>query len=386
MKIAYLIVAAAGISLGWIASFASHPRLEQVMEVRQVQCSMHPWITAAQPGKCTVCGMDLVPSSSTNSNASVDAVMLPPESIRAVGLQTAEVKRLPLTRTLRFGGKFEEDATTHAVITAPVEGRIDGLGLVHDNRKVVQREPLATMYSRTLLSAAKEYKDALNHDEAAAAVARQKLEHYGLVWEQIKAIPLRQENDQYFGILSPRTGLVVKSYVFEGQYVLEGDKLFEITDSTKFWFMFPVFEQDLPLLENGQLVEIETPALVGEKLKGPITAIGRHLDEETHAVHVRVEIEDKKGRIPRGANGTGVVRLSGTEVLAVPRTAVLWPGGAARVYVETQDGVFEPRVVQLGRCGDAAWEVLSGLKEGERVVIRAGMLIDGQTQLNVAAQ
>ena len=72
-----------------------------------------------------------------------DAVMLSPASVRASGVQTTVVQRSPLRRTLRIAGTFEEDASTHAVISAPVEGRIDGLGLVHDNGKVTQRQPLA---------------------------------------------------------------------------------------------------------------------------------------------------------------------------------------------------------------------------------------------------
>ena len=70
----------------------------------------------------------------------------------------------------------------------------------------------------------------------------------------------------------------------------------------------------------------------------------------------------------------------------MPRSAVLWPGGAPRVYVEAHAGVFEPRAVQLGRVGDAAWEVLAGLDEGDHVVTSAGMLIDGQAQLSAATQ
>ena len=264
---------------------------------------MHPWIKSAFPGKCTVCGMDLVRTSRGSARLEkpmTNEVLLPPESVSASGIQTAVVKRAPLLHTLRFAGRFEEDASTHAVISAPVEGRIDGLGLVHGNGKVTQRQPLATIFSRTLLAAANEYKEALNHDEAAAVAAKRKLEQYGLVWEQIKAIPLRQDDDLYFGILSPRTGTVVKSYVSEGQYVREGDKLFEITNSAKLWFMFPAFEQDLPLLAVRQIVDIETTSLPGEKISASITSVGKHLDEATHSVHVRAW----KWTIPRAACGS----------------------------------------------------------------------------------
>ena len=74
--------------------------------------------------------------------------------------------------------------------------------------------------------------------------------------------------------------------------------------------------------------------------------------------------------------------MEAPEVLTVARTAVLWPGKTPCVYVEKQPGVYEQRSVKLGRKGDEDWEVLDGLKEGERVVTSGNMLIDGQAQLN----
>jgi Cu(I)/Ag(I) efflux system membrane fusion protein len=388
-----VLFAAAGIVAGWYAAIAVHGTNWSFTSTQArddgvsafSQCPMHPWIKSALLGKCTVCGMALVPSAregAGHNKMATNEVLLPPECVSASGIQTALVKRSPLERTLRFAGKFEEDASTHAVISATVEGRIDGLGLVHNNGQVTQRQPLANIFSRTLLAVAKEYKEALDRDENAAAAAKRKLEQYGLVWEQIKTIPLRQEDDLYFGILSPRTGTVVKSYVSEGQYVREGDKLFEITNSAKLWFMFPAFEPDLTMLEAGQVVDIEPASLPGEKVRARITAIGQHLDEVTHSVHVRVEVENPKGRLRLNGDGTGVINIQAPEVLAIPRAAVLWPGGTPRVYLEKQAGVYEPRTVQLGRAGDHHWEVLTGLREGERVVTSGGVLIDGQAQLN----
>lgn len=68
-------------------------------------------------------------------------------------------------------------------------------------------------------------------------------------------------------------------------------------------------------------------------------------------------------------------------LLAVPVSAILDSGTRQLVYVEKMRGMFEPREVKLGpRCGDY-YPVLSGLKEGERVVVRGGFLIDSQFQI-----
>jgi hypothetical protein len=73
-------------------------------------------------------------------------------------------------------------------------------------------------------------------------------------------------------------------------------------------------------------------------------------------------------------------------VLAIPRQAVLWPGTGARCYVELQPGAYQQRQIKLGRVGDTHWEILDGLQGGERVVLTANMLIDGQAQLDAMAE
>jgi Cu(I)/Ag(I) efflux system membrane fusion protein len=76
----------------------------------------------------------------------------------------------------------------------------------------------------------------------------------------------------------------------------------------------------------------------------------------------------------------GRVLADAPEVLTVPRSAVLWPGGRPIVYVDA-GGHYESRSVKLGRAGDEFWEVLDGLKAGERVVTTGNLLIDSEAQL-----
>ena len=181
------------------------------------------------------------------THAADGIVMLPPGSPNVIGVQVSEVKRQRLARTLRVAGMMGEDESRHAVISAPVEGRIDGLSMNHEGQPVARRQPIATIFSRTLLNAADEYKNALPQGGATLLQARQKLERYGLVAEQINSIPDRQPDDVYFGVLSSLGGTIVKSYVSEGQYVKEGERLFELACGDEFSlriFFEPVVRDD----------------------------------------------------------------------------------------------------------------------------------------------
>ncbi len=384
MKFRPFIIAILAAIAGWFAARHFAPShgdgTQAVSHDSTQQCPMHPWVRSGQPGKCNICGMDLVGGSSAATPTGV--VMLPPGSPHVLGVQTSEVKQQPVVRTLRVAGMIEEDGSRHGVISAPVEGRIDGLLMNHAGQQVTRRQPLATVFSRTLLAAADEYKLALPQGGPALETARRRLEQYGLVWEQIQAIPTRQPDDLYFGMLSPRTGVIVKSYVSEGQHVKEGERMFEIADFTTLWFMFTVYEQDIALLKPRQEVQVSIPSLSGQVIRTRIYSISPILDDATRSAMVRVVIENPDRKIMNNASASAVVELEAPTVIAVPRTAVLWAGTAPRVYVEQATGSYQQRGVKLGRMGDVLVEVLAGLQEGERVVTRGNMLIDSQAQMD----
>jgi Cu(I)/Ag(I) efflux system membrane fusion protein len=75
------------------------------------------------------------------------------------------------------------------------------------------------------------------------------------------------------------------------------------------------------------------------------------------------------------------VRLEIPDTLLVPRSAVLHTRKDPIVFVGKGGGAYEPRTVKIGRAGDDHYEVLAGVKVGERVVAEGALMLDGQAQL-----
>src|SRR5271170_4554267 len=76
-------------------------------------CAMHPWVRESKPGPCPVCGMNLTPiyanesgMAETNSNANSGMVMLEPESISTINVQTEMVANRPVRRMLHLSGQI----------------------------------------------------------------------------------------------------------------------------------------------------------------------------------------------------------------------------------------------------------------------------------------
>jgi len=409
-----LIVAALGAAGGWFAGQhwkRSEPSAAQPATGRKVlyyQSAMHPWIKSDKPGKCTICGMELVPVYEGDKGFDVTEglVTLNTNSINVIHVQTAEVRRQPLQRTLHVAGTIEDDDTRHRILSAYVEGRIEKLAVNYIGAEVKQNQPLATLYSTVLLAAERDYLSAALKMEAAEsaelrkineqllASATQRLRQLGLNNQQIQELPQKKELGITTEILAPMTGTVVARNVYEGQYVKEGEKLFEIADFSTMWFQFDAYERDLVWIQPGQKVDVTTPAAPGKVFTGTITFIDPNIKEMTRSAKVRVEIPNplitENGRPHRELFhklfAEGIVKVELPQVLVVPRSAVLAAGQQGLVYVDKQGGSYEQRAVKLGRAGDEFWEILGGLSEGERVVTTGNLLIDAQAQLNQSAK
>ena len=360
-------------------------------KVLYYQSAMHPWVKSDKPGRCTICGMELTPvyEGEAGLNVTGDVVALSENTIRVLNVQTTVVKTQSLTKTLTVAGTIDDDDSRHRVLSAYVPGRIEALNVAFVGAEVKQGEPLAEFYSPTLLQAEREYRavaGVTNSDLRAAVVSR--LRQMGLTADQIAALPDKPAEALTSQILAPISGTVTEKQVYAGQYVLEGEKLFELADFSTMWFQFRAYEHDLPWIRVGQKVDVTTPTLPGEIVTGEIKFIDPNLDEATRSTKVRVELANPvvAGRrlISHRIYADGVVHLDAPEVVALPRNAVLQTGPQAIAFVDEGGGGYARRVLQLGRRGDALVEVLSGVSAGEKVVANGNLLMDGQAEMNRA--
>jgi Cu(I)/Ag(I) efflux system membrane fusion protein len=356
------------------------------------RCPMHPWIHSETPGKCTICGMNLVAVGAGASTTNV--VSLGAGQVTAIGVATAPVRREPLVRTLRVSGRIDDDDTRHRILAARVPGRVEQLQVNTIGAEVVAGAPLATIYSPDMLTAQRIFVERLRAGETAftaaeRSAARERLFELGLTEPEIQELEKSLQPSATVALRAPMTGTVVAKSVYEGQYVAASDRLFEIADFSSMWFLFDAYEQDIPWLAVGQPVEITTAAVPGESIRAPIAFIDPNFDEDTRTTKVRVVIpnphfgaQGEHHRLPHRVPAEGRVRIETPAVLTAPRSAVLDAGDGPVAYVDRGEGAYEQRRLRLGRRGDDRVEVLAGLKEGDAVVTHGALLIDAQARLS----
>lgn len=269
-------------------------------------CSMHPQIRRDGPGKCPICGMDLVPVK--KSAGGIRTVSISPDVKKLMNVQTVPVVHRYVTAEVRMVGKIEYDETRLAHVTAWVSGRLDRLFVDFTGVRVNKGDHMVSIYSEELYTAQEELISATQSRADPptsrfidpidlAASAREKLRLLGITEEQVQEIEQRGKPNDHITIYSPVGGIVIQKLKQEGDRVRTGDRIYTVADLTHLWVQMDAYESDLTWLRYGQEVEFNTEAYPGEVFKGQIAFIDPVLNETTRTVKVRVNISNDDGRL-----------------------------------------------------------------------------------------
>ena len=369
-------------------------------------CSMHPQIRLPNPGKCPICGMDLIPAveergSSTDKKVPMRRLVLSETARKLAQVQVSPVERKPVEVVRRLVGKITYDERRVASITSWIPGRLDRLYVDFTGTVVAKGQPLVSLYSPELLAAQSELlqalrasrdlqKSALDSLRSTAAQtiqsAKEKLRLWGLTDAQIQEIVRRGTPSDHMTIVSPQTGTVVHKNGVEGMYVKTGTQIYTVADLSFLWVQLDAYESDLSWVRLGDRVRFETESYPGQEFLGTVAFIDPLLDEKTRTLKVRVDVPNPDGRLRPGMFVRAELRAVLDEEpppLVIPATAPLITGKRAVVYVAVPDqpGTYEGREVVLGPRADRYYVVRHGLREGELVVTSGNFKIDSAVQI-----
>jgi len=355
-------------------------------------CAMHPQIKQNKPGLCPICAMDLVPLTTVVSGDEVDPneIQMTESAMKLAEIQTAVVKQGTPQKSIHLFGKVEADERNVALLTMRFGGRIEKLFVNYTGQNVKKDQKLATIYSPDLLTTQKELLEAIKYKESNPSfyqASRNKLKLWDLNENQIDAIENRGESKLYHDILSPTSGTVTKRQVSIGDYVKEGSSLFEVIDLTQVWVMFDAYESDLPWIKTGDNVQFTIQSLPGKDYKGKVSYVDPIINEKSRVAKVRIEIANPKLTLKPGMFVNGVLEskiAENSKELLIPKSAILWTGKRAIVYVKIpnrETPTFIHREIRLGPEAGDHYVAAEGLSEGEIIAANGVFKIDASAQL-----
>lgn len=169
-------------------------------------------------------------------------------------------------------------------------------------------------------------------------------------------------------VLAPIAGDVVERMVQPGQVVQAGaTQVFTISDMSTVWVLASVYQNDLSYIHLGDRVTIETNAFP-TTFHGKISYVAPSLDPNTRTLQVRIVTNNPHGMLKKDMYVTAIVQAGITKALTVPDDAVLRNDvNEPFVYVLSGTNQFSQRMVTIGRSEGGETQVLSGLKEGDKV-------------------
>ena len=363
---------------------------------------MNPAHRSDTPGKSSD-GMDLVPMT---AETAAPIENMPPGSVKIssvkqqlIGVRTDIVKREPLDRTIRAVAQVQVDETKIAKIHVKFAGWVEQVNVDFIGKLVRKGEPLFSLYSPELVATQQEYliarratvdlgtspfPEVAKGSESLFLAARERLRLWDINDEQINELNDTGEVSRTMTLYSPIDGFVMKREVYPKTYVTPETELYEIADFSTVWVNAEIYEYEVPSVKVGQNAIMRLSYFPGKVHSGKVVYINPTVNPMTRTVKIRVEFPNPDFQLKPDMFAEVELKISyGTQII-VPQEAVLDSGSEQIVFIAHEDGYFEPRKVQIGARLDDRVIVLSGLKEGEKIVTSGNFLIDSESRLKSA--
>jgi RND family efflux transporter MFP subunit len=324
---------------------------------------------------------------------------VPAEGLRLAGVRTAVAVQGKLTRTIRAVGIVRADETRVRHVHTKISGWIEKLYVNFTGEPVARGRPILSIYSQELLAAQYEYLQAKkgvgavqNSDFAAlregaddmASAAKRRLELLDVPKSQIEQLERTNTPSRTVVLSAPVGGIVMSKNVFEGQQIDPGTELFTVTDLSKVWVEGDIYESESSAVQVGQEARISFVSDPSSSIKAPIKYIYPYLNAETRTLRVRFVLPNPGMKLKLESYANVEIPVQTEKGAIVPDSAIMDTGVRQVVFVNTQEGHFEPRLVKVGIRTEGLAQLLSGVSVGEKVAVKANFLLDSESRLRAA--
>jgi Cu(I)/Ag(I) efflux system membrane fusion protein len=327
------------------------------------------------------------------------AVQLSPERQQMIGIKVGTVEPMQLDKVIRTTGRVDYDEKRLVTVSPKIGGWVEELYVDFTGAYVKKGAPLLSIYSPELVATQEEYLVALRAREefrkspfqevassgdSLVESARRRLKLWDISDEQIRKLEETGQPSKTLTLYSPYEGFLLEKMVYKGMNVMAGMALFRLADLSVVWIYADIYESELPWIRLGQSASFKLPYLPSEGFKGKVIYIYPSLDPKSRTAKIRLEFPNRKGMLKPEMYADVEIRIDLGRRLAVPESAIIDTGVRQVAIIDKGSGYFEPRDVRLGVKVDDHYEVIEGLKPGERVVTSANFLIDSESKFKEA--
>jgi Cu(I)/Ag(I) efflux system membrane fusion protein len=344
--------------------------------------------------------MDLVAKALDEAGDQRPAVTLGPSVVQNMGVRTARVERGTLWKYIRTQGKVAYDDDRLIRVHPRTPGWIENLYVRTDGVRVERKDDLADYFSPDVLWAQQEYIASLEGAELdsfggkgeqdPAQAFRQRagadmLRYFKVPSMDVMGLERTLEPRSIIPIKAPQGGVIVEHNVREGMFVTPADNMFTIVDLSEVWVMVDIFEHQIAWMKPGLTAEITTAAYPGRVWEGTVELVYPEVNPKARTLRARLELKNPDEALKPNMFVEAVIYGGPKrDVLILPREALILSGERVLAVKALGDGRFQPVEITTGMWRDDEVEVLSGLDEGDDVVVSGQFLIDSESNLQAS--
>lgn len=341
------------------------------------------------------------------SSLSPGTVKISFERQQAIGVRVGLVEKKPFTHILRLLGRVAADENLVYRLTAASEGWVREVFPVTVGSPIKRGQPLASCYSRELVTLGQTYLSALallerfpdsgkaepppqhilpraTPPRVAVNLAEDGLRSLGMGDKQIEEMKNTRQLVQYVTLVSPAEGFVLARNVSASQWFDRGAELYRIADLSRVWIFADIYENEGQYFRPGMKVKASLPNQ-GRTFQAKVSDVLSQFDPATRTLKLRLEAENPNYFMRPDMFVDVEIPVPLPSAIAVPVDAVLDSGIKKTAFVDRGKGIFEPREVETGWRMGGQVEIVKGLEPGERIVVSGNFLVDSESRLEMAA-
>ncbi len=350
-------------------------------------CSMHPQIMEPKPGKCPICGMNLIPVQKNEATKS-DEIKLSEQQMQLGNIQVDTIGKSIMGNETVLNATLNFDQKKLTAVSSRVMGRIERLYHKNVGDYIQKGAPLLDVYSEELNNAKQEYLLALERRKVldnslidfnqVIQSAKTKLLLWGMSEGQINGLAKNKNATPTTTVYSYESGYITSIDVQEGDYVSEGGTIVQLADLSTLWAEAQIYTSQFAQFNANSMVTVQIPDIPGREVRGKVEFVNPEISSEKRLSLLRVTIPNQSNQLKPGMAAYVVLKGRQSNSLSLPTDAVLRDANGASVWVMTAQNTFKNKMITVGMESGERIEITHGLTEGEAVVTSGAYLLNSE--------
>ena len=410
-----LFIAAALISLFAVTYSCNEKKEDHTQHTQTAKqeytCSMHPEIIHDSPGRCPICGMELI-KKETDEKQTTDpdlkALLRPTNEIVVSSIPVTTIQKKEEQIEVEALGNIAYDTREEGSISARVSGRIEKLYVRYRYQQISKGQHIMDIYSPEILTAQQNLLFLINNDPGNITLmqaAKEKLLLLGMSNEQLQHVIKNNQPSFTIAVYSNYSGHIHEATngaamnttessmkditliteelsLKEGMFVQKGQSVFEVYNPDHAWVLLNIYGDNQALIKAGNAVNIVPETAPGKSFMGTIDFIEPFYRKESKTLTARIYFNNSSLKIPVGSQVRATVFGNARDAYWLPKEAVL-SLGIDKIVFQKVAGGFKAHKVTTGILHQNHIQVTGGLSVTDSVAANAQYLMDSESFIKI---